>query len=61
MPRTVSTWRGRYAREGLAGLADRRIGFLDFMNGIIPAHADKGIQEPVRSAPPPRLPRGRAL
>ena len=23
MPRTVSTWRGRYAREGLAGLADR--------------------------------------
>jgi transposase len=24
MPRTVSLWRGRYAREGLAGLADRR-------------------------------------
>ena len=24
MPYTVSTWRGRYAREGLAGLADRR-------------------------------------
>ncbi len=24
MPRTVSTWRGRFAREGLAGLADRR-------------------------------------
>ena len=23
MPRTVSNWRGRYAREGLAGLADR--------------------------------------
>jgi transposase len=23
MPRTVSTWRGRFAREGLAGLADR--------------------------------------
>lgn len=23
MPRTVSLWRGRYAREGLAGLADR--------------------------------------
>lgn len=23
MPRTVSTWRGRYAREGLAGLEDR--------------------------------------
>jgi transposase len=23
MPRTVSAWRGRYAREGLAGLADR--------------------------------------
>jgi transposase len=24
MPRTVSLWRGRYAREGLAGLAERR-------------------------------------
>lgn len=24
MPRTVSLWRGRYAREGLAGLKDRR-------------------------------------
>jgi len=24
MPRTVSLWRGRYAREGLAGLDDRR-------------------------------------
>ena len=24
MPRTVSLWRGRYAREGLAGLADRQ-------------------------------------
>ncbi|MEX1179538.1 MAG: IS630 family transposase [Cucumibacter sp.] len=24
MPYTVSTWRGRYAREGLAGLIDRR-------------------------------------
>jgi transposase len=24
MPRTVSNWRGRYAREGLPGLADRR-------------------------------------
>lgn len=24
MPRTVSLWRGRYAREGLAGLNDRR-------------------------------------
>lgn len=24
MPRTVSLWRGRYAREGLAGLSDRR-------------------------------------
>jgi len=24
MPRTVSLWRGRYAREGLAGLRDRR-------------------------------------
>ncbi len=24
MPRTVSQWRGRYAREGLAGLAERR-------------------------------------
>jgi len=23
MPRTVSTWRGRFAREGLAGLADK--------------------------------------
>src|ERR1700752_952251 len=23
MPRTVSTWRGRFAREGMAGLADR--------------------------------------
>ena len=23
MPRTVSLWRGRYAREGLAGLADQ--------------------------------------
>jgi len=23
MPRTVSTWRGRYARQGLAGLADK--------------------------------------
>ena len=23
MPRTVSLWRGRYAREGFAGLADR--------------------------------------
>ena len=23
MPRTVSLWRGRYAREGLAGLADK--------------------------------------
>jgi len=23
MPRTVSTWRGRYAREGLAGLTDK--------------------------------------
>jgi transposase len=23
MPFTVSTWRGRYAREGLAGLSDR--------------------------------------
>jgi hypothetical protein len=23
MPRTVSNWRGRFAREGLAGLADR--------------------------------------
>ena len=23
MPRTVSTWRGRFAREGLAGLAER--------------------------------------
>ena len=24
MPRTVSLWRGRYAREGLAGLAERK-------------------------------------
>ena len=24
MPRTVSGWRGRFAREGLAGLEDRR-------------------------------------
>lgn len=23
MPRTVSLWRGRFAREGLAGLADK--------------------------------------
>ena len=23
MPRTVSLWRGRYAREGLAGLSDK--------------------------------------
>jgi len=23
MPQTVSTWRGRFAREGLAGLADK--------------------------------------
>lgn len=23
MPRTVSLWRGRYAREGLAGLGDK--------------------------------------
>ena len=26
MPRTVSLWRGRYAREGLGGLAERRRG-----------------------------------
>ena len=33
MPFTVSTWRGRYAREGLSGLSDRAPLCLDQATG----------------------------